>query len=313
MKKLFSVILAVLIATVSVIPVFAEKTQEEEYDISINVPNIMVFDDKASENKDAGAEAIYVISIKTCNMWDIKEIDLCYNIKDDPLAPPEYPFSEPIYRRVSTNTSVDDNGNYHLIFNWDKNENDNYSDENGLYGYGKFQYVVKSTGEFSFDVIGGTVTTFDGKIREAKIKINDYCKKIVNKSELILLENDGQTPYVYLHDEKKASDILAMYSAPEMRISDSDGNVLSSDDIVGTGTVVDALFKGYSYDYRLVIYLCDVSADGKVTAADARLALRASANLETLSDVFLLAADVNGDGSVSAADARLILRKSARL
>lgn len=55
----------------------------------------------------------------------------------------------------------------------------------------------------------------------------------------------------------------------------------------------------------------DVNGDGKVTAADAREALRASAKLEKLSDREIKAADMNNDGKVTASDAREILKKSA--
>lgn len=59
----------------------------------------------------------------------------------------------------------------------------------------------------------------------------------------------------------------------------------------------------------------DVDGDGKISAADARLALRRSVGLEDYkegSDKFL-ACDVDFDGKVSAADARLILRASVGL
>ncbi len=61
------------------------------------------------------------------------------------------------------------------------------------------------------------------------------------------------------------------------------------------------------------IMMGDVNLNGEITAADARLALRISAGLESADRIVRAAADMNGDGSVSAADARLILRKSARL
>ncbi len=54
----------------------------------------------------------------------------------------------------------------------------------------------------------------------------------------------------------------------------------------------------------------DVDGDGKVTASDARLALRAAVGLEGLNETQKAAADVDGDGKVTAADAREILRKS---
>lgn len=57
----------------------------------------------------------------------------------------------------------------------------------------------------------------------------------------------------------------------------------------------------------------DINGDGKVQASDARLALRASAKLEKLSDEQLKSADVIANGEVTAADARAILRVSAKI
>lgn len=62
--------------------------------------------------------------------------------------------------------------------------------------------------------------------------------------------------------------------------------------------------------------LGDVNLDGKITAADARLALRISARLENypaVDSVVFMNADVNGDGVITAADARIILRVSAAI
>ncbi|MBR0508567.1 MAG: carbohydrate-binding domain-containing protein [Clostridia bacterium] len=59
----------------------------------------------------------------------------------------------------------------------------------------------------------------------------------------------------------------------------------------------------------------DVDGDGEVTAADARLALRASVGLETYATGSreALACDVDRDGQITSADARLILRASVGL
>lgn len=57
----------------------------------------------------------------------------------------------------------------------------------------------------------------------------------------------------------------------------------------------------------------DVNLDGKITAADARLCLRAAARLDELSGTPRYAADYNNDNQIKAADARLILRKAAKL
>lgn len=52
----------------------------------------------------------------------------------------------------------------------------------------------------------------------------------------------------------------------------------------------------------------DVDGDGKVTAADSRLALRASVGLEKLNAEQKEAADVDGDGKITSADSRDILK-----
>ncbi len=52
----------------------------------------------------------------------------------------------------------------------------------------------------------------------------------------------------------------------------------------------------------------DADGDGAVTAADARLTLRAAVGLETYSGEQSAACDMDGDSAVTAADARLILR-----
>lgn len=58
---------------------------------------------------------------------------------------------------------------------------------------------------------------------------------------------------------------------------------------------------------------CDADSDGKVTASDARLALRHSVDLEELTGDAFKAADADSDGVVTASDARFILRLSVGL
>lgn len=68
--------------------------------------------------------------------------------------------------------------------------------------------------------------------------------------------------------------------------------------------------------YDLCEYLinrADVNEDGKITPSDARLALRASAHLEVLSDNQKVMADINIDGKVTTGDARDILRLAASI
>ncbi|MBR2413916.1 MAG: hypothetical protein IKB13_05400 [Clostridia bacterium] len=83
---------------------------------------------------------------------------------------------------------------------------------------------------------------------------------------------------------------------------------------VGTGSSVQVLSGNQDLlsEYTVLVRY-DADGDGKISAADARLALRASVGLETLNGIFFKAADADGDGALKAGDARTILRKSVGL
>lgn len=57
----------------------------------------------------------------------------------------------------------------------------------------------------------------------------------------------------------------------------------------------------------------DMNGDGKITASDARAALRIAAKLDTPTEEQFLTADVNNDKRITASDARIILRVAAKL
>lgn len=78
-------------------------------------------------------------------------------------------------------------------------------------------------------------------------------------------------------------------------------------------SVLTAVSAFSAFAFADFIRAGDVNGDGKVNAADARLVLRASASLETLTDEQKVVAEVTGDNKISAADARLILRAAANL
>lgn len=83
---------------------------------------------------------------------------------------------------------------------------------------------------------------------------------------------------------------------------------------VTESTTADTTTKPVTVTEITEIYLNgDVDNDGKVSASDARLTLRAGAGLEKLDALAAEAADVNGDGRITAKDARSILRYAAKL
>ena len=81
--------------------------------------------------------------------------------------------------------------------------------------------------------------------------------------------------------------------------------------LITASVIIMLLTLGLSANAALV---GDVTGDGDgITALDARMILRASVGLETLSEEALLLADTNLDGNITALDARTVLRMSVDL
>lgn len=72
-------------------------------------------------------------------------------------------------------------------------------------------------------------------------------------------------------------------------------------------SIAKSLLANVGLTYVAPVIKGDADGDGKVTAADARLILRASVGLEEIS---LEAGDIDGDGRITSADARDVLRES---
>lgn len=92
--------------------------------------------------------------------------------------------------------------------------------------------------------------------------------------------------------------------------SDTDNEIFDTrfDDMVLT--IAKGLMAAVGLKYAVP---GDIDGDGKVTAEDARTALRAAVGLENLTAEQKKAADIDGDGKITSADAREILRESVGL
>lgn len=88
---------------------------------------------------------------------------------------------------------------------------------------------------------------------------------------------------------------------------------LSEDALLSTGCIIQLSDGETALDTVFVAVTGDADGNGKVTAADARLALRHSARLTELGAVPKIACDVDFDGRTTASDARKILRAAAGL
>ena len=84
---------------------------------------------------------------------------------------------------------------------------------------------------------------------------------------------------------------------------------------IGTGSEFFMVVDGVEVDLVKVAVFADVDGNGTISTTDARLALRAAASLDVLTDVQLAAANTTADGSdaITTSDARAILRMAASL
>lgn len=103
----------------------------------------------------------------------------------------------------------------------------------------------------------------------------------------------------------KPRELLEMTSAG-VTLADDSGKLK-------TGSRLELKAYGELKSTVTLLIMGDVDCDGKVAAADARLALRTSVGLEALNPIQQLAAMVTDDAIISAADARLILRGAVGL
>ena len=128
-----------------------------------------------------------------------------------------------------------------------------------------------------------------------------------------LKENFILNSSLYLIKETKAGEIK--HFGERVTITREDGTDLKADDYIRTG---DRLSYFGILDNYLIVVMGDTTCDGRITSADARLALRMSAGMylnvkysekpETYG-----AFDTNNSGLIEASDARDILRASAKI
>lgn len=134
---------------------------------------------------------------------------------------------------------------------------------------------------------------------------------VVKSNDAIKLATDGK--HILSAAGQTVADLLAATSK-SLQVVDKDGAAVSGDKPLASGMKIILKDKnGKTLDEKTIAVLGDVDGNAQITAADARIALRASVELENLNGWELLAAKVNGNAQITAADARMILRASVGL
>ncbi len=164
---------------------------------------------------------------------------------------------------------------------------------------------------------GGTATQPDGKIK-VMLPIPEEFDR--DRLTVYWVKENGelQSMHCYLEGEYICfeTDHLSYYAILELNAdspSDIEPATSETDSPVTDPSTEPSTEPPVTEPSEPEYVLGDVNGDGRITSADARLALRAAVSLETLDAVQLLSADANGDGKVTSADARLILRVAVGL
>lgn len=121
---------------------------------------------------------------------------------------------------------------------------------------------------------------------------------------------DEENKLVIIRKTVNNAELAANIASGAWIITDEAGNAVADNKAIATGSVIRTENGEVVYT---VIILGDVNKDGKVTASDARVALRSASKIEVVTGIVEYAADCDGKVKVTAADARLILRVGAKL
>lgn len=160
----------------------------------------------------------------------------------------------------------------------------------------------------------------NGTIEKSAINLVRLRNEVIDISEVefvyINKENLNMHPVVaiaYTEYGTTVGDFLDIADIKNAVVMLRDGAILDSDEVIPADAFLATMFGMDVIDSIGIAFFGDIDNNGKITATDARLALRYSAQLINLADIAYHAADVDGKAGVNAADARLILRKAAQL
>ncbi len=179
---------------------------------------------------------------------------------------------------------------------------------------------VRTVGSFDMEYDTSRVGAFYGTLTYGGKSVS-FAYTVIDSQQTGITADVGMGLATYKGEAPDFSGlkILAVYDSGD-RIPVSDYTLSHRIDVNTVGDyIVTAISGSYqcTFKYYVVertgVVLGDVDADGKITAADARMALRISARLEQATYTEMLAADANVDRMITADDARKILRVSAKL
>lgn len=303
MKKIFSMILIVFVLISScIIPVSAE---EAKYIAIFNAPGVFV----CRENK----ENLIQTAITLSDAEDFVRGEIIFRYA--PLVfcgAPENMKFVPSEKPERFNINCEKYGDY-VKLTFEKNDAaEVVSDKLSI----DFLFKTLSVGEHDLSI---EVTAYNEKNEKTEYDVVyafDLYEKTVLESEIPVIDKsifELRNDYIYIDHKTTPDSLIEKIEGTEVAVCVPVSGKLDDKEYIPNGAYLVTFYKGYVAKRYSICVSEDVNCDAKITAADARLALRCSAKLEELSVISFYAADVNADEKVTAADARLILRKAAGL
>lgn len=173
-----------------------------------------------------------------------------------------------------------------------------------------FSYFYSDSDSFGYISTESTAVTSDGTVKSYYGDIEKSDFRIDENKDLYTDFGSGNEVKVMTSVEKM---LLSPADGKTAFLMRSDGTVYSCDNWTWYPRKKSGSQKFYPVKCFSEYTPGDVNQDGKINAADARLALRYSARLQSLTNAQIKAADADADGKVTATDARLLLRYAAGL
>ncbi|MBQ8210165.1 MAG: leucine-rich repeat protein [Clostridia bacterium] len=176
-------------------------------------------------------------------------------------------------------------------------------------------YTCECGDTYTADEVQATGHSFgeDGKCANCDVinvtEIKFVADSGITVSELTDEATQETLKFVLSKNTVTASELLSLVDGEGWSILDAEANAVENDSAVATSYIIRHS-SGAEYT---VIILGDVNFDGDITASDARMTLRVSAELDAFNTVQAVAGDVTFDSDITASDARKILRVSAAL
>lgn len=133
---------------------------------------------------------------------------------------------------------------------------------------------------------------------------------LINNLSALDVDSEGYLRRIPLDGTNTVDNISANFlnSSEQLTFTNSKGNVISGNSLVGTNTVISLMNGEKVIDSMAVIMTGDVTCDGTVNNRDVAYAARVIVKRNTADAGQLRAMDVNGDGNVNNRDVAMLSR-----